>query len=769
METKKMSLLAILLVASLVPVCKAVPLEWVRQSESPVLDTGGPSPYESYHVLNPSVLIQDGIYKMWYSGYRASPSPRLGICYATSTDKGLTWTKHGTVLEVTEEWERGDLPPESWQVAYPSVIYDKDMEMYQMWYYSTGGSLGYATSTDGINWGNKTQQLGLGYYGDPEVVKGPSDYKLYYNKPGIDIYVMESNDGGVSDPWEVANQDNPVLELGNAGEWDNRRVYTSNVRYEPGTGKFQMWYAGDSTTSAPCIGFALSDDGLTWEKDITNPVLEPVPGTWERDEVSPGSVVFDSSDSMYRMFYGGYHHDHWAIGLAIAVPEPVEVEMEWVTISEAGFAGQMSKYETTNAQYCQFLNAALDNGLISVLDDNVVYATSDTSYSKPFFNTNNGDSHSQITYNGDNFTVNPPRNGYDMNEHPVVEVSFYGAEAFCDYYGYRLPTEDEWEAVADYDGSFIYGCGTTIDHSKANYDDYNPLGLSSHPYTSQVGYYEAYGYALYDMSGNAKEWTTSYWGEGFEDRQILRGGSWGHAVTGCTVSSRDWQYKSDRHYNTGFRVVHTAEPPEPNISVSPLSHDFGDVELGTSRTVIVTISNTGTGDLTVSGIALETDFAITSAPAAAIVVKPNNTVDVEITYMPSALGHNSAILKINSDDPDQPVVEVTLAAVGIEIPSPPSEQIANILAFFDASVEEGTLLGDGPGNSAEKRLNALRNMIEAAGDLIERELPEEACQQLLDACRRMDGQPAPPDFVKGEALPELMGMIQKLMTTLGCE
>ena len=192
------------------------------------------------------------------------------------------------------------------------------------------------------------------------------------------------------------------------------------------------------------------------------------------------------------------------------------------------------------------------------------------------------------------------------------------------------------------------------------------------------------------------------------------------------------------------------------------------MELGTSRTVIVTISNVGNGDLTVSGIGLETDFAITSAPASAIVVEPSQTVDVEITYTPSVLGHNSAVMKINSDDPDESIVEVTLSAVGVEIPPPPSEQIANILAFFDTSVDDGSLVGDGPGNSAEKRLNALRNMVEAAGSLIDDELSEEACQQLLDVYRRMDRQLKPPDFVTGEAVTELATMIQDLMTTLGC-
>ena len=99
----------------------------------------------------------------------------------------------------------------------------------------------------------------------------------------------------------------------------------------------------------------------------------------------------------------------------------------------------------------------------------------------------------------------------------------------------------------------------------------------------------------------------------------------------------------------------------------------------------------------------------------------------------------------------------------------PSEQVAEILDFVDTSVDGGTLTGDGPGNSAEKRLNALINMIEAAGDLVEDGDIEGACQQLLDAYKKTDGEPKPPDFVAGEAASELADMIQDLRATLGCE
>jgi hypothetical protein len=90
------------------------------------------------------------------------------------------------------------------------------------------------------------------------------------------------------------------------------------------------------------------------------------------------------------------------------------------------------------------------------------------------------------------------------------------------------------------------------------------------------------------------------------------------------------------------------------------------------------------------------------------------------------------------------------------------------LAFFDASVADGTLVGSGPGNSADGRRRALRNMILLAGDLIEEGRYTEACQQLRDAYGKCDGDPKPPDFVTGEAADDLADMILMVMDALGC-
>ena len=92
-----------------------------------------------------------------------------------------------------------------------------------------------------------------------------------------------------------------------------------------------------------------------------------------------------------------------------------------------------------------------------------------------------------------------------------------------------------------------------------------------------------------------------------------------------------------------------------------------------------------------------------------------------------------------------------------------------ILSFFDQSVADGTLIGHGHGNSANGRLNALRNMLETVSDLIDIDDIEGACRQLRTASRKCDRESPPPDFVAGEAVGKLNNKIMELMAELGCE
>lgn len=234
--------------------------------------------------------------------------------------------------------------------------------------------------------------------------------------------------------------------------------------------------------------------------------------------------------------------------------------ISWVDINDPGiggghegFVGEMSQYQTTSNQYCQFLNEALDSGDIYI-NEGVVYGSAGSNSGadfpdEPYFVTYAAYPSSLITYFDGVFSV-PLRDGLYMGSHPVVQVSWYGATAFCNYYGWRLPTEWEWQAVADYDGSYTYGCGTTVDHSKANYDFGNPLNLSSPPYTNPVDYYPPYGYGMNDMAGNAWDWTSSVFGSS----RVLRGGSWGSPSEFCSASLRFQSAPNVMSTGYGFRV-----------------------------------------------------------------------------------------------------------------------------------------------------------------------------------------------------------------------
>lgn len=279
--------------------------------------------------------------------------------------------------------------------------------------------------------------------------------------------------------------------------------------------------------------------------------------------------------------------------------------------------------------------------------------------------------------------------------------------------------------------------------------------------------YESYA------GGDADIWLYSIFLGVSEQATVDQNEQYLHALSGNRLVYTDNRNNNPDGYNLDIYMFEFVFD-DPDIDVSLQSYDFGDVNVGGSSTTIITISNVGTGPLIINGIAFQagssSDFAITASPVLpATVTGPDGTIDVEITYSPSGVGYSSATLNITTNDSDEGVVEISLGGAGVLTEPPPEEEIAEVLDYFDDSVGNGNLVGEGPGNSAGKRLNALRNMIESAGDLIKDGLFDEACEQLADVLKKTDGLPKPPDFVSGPAATKLASMIEDLRVTLGCE
>lgn len=175
----------------------------------------------------------------------------------------------------------------------------------------------------------------------------------------------------------------------------------------------------------------------------------------------------------------------------------------------------LSKYEITAEQYCAFLNAALAVGYIKLKDTSEVRAASDIPLDMVAMDDvvlcQIGDAYN-IRWNVNRFE--PSSDG--CSNLPAV-VTWDGAIAFARFYGYDLPTEAEWEKAArgpdndDADEHTCFPWGDTITDSYANITPQKSLRT--------VGYYDGNqtpvgpdtlnGYGLYDVVGNAVEWTLS--------------------------------------------------------------------------------------------------------------------------------------------------------------------------------------------------------------------------------------------------------------------
>ena len=168
------------------------------------------------------------------------------------------------------------------------------------------------------------------------------------------------------------------------------------------------------------------------------------------------------------------------------------------------------------------------------------------------------DQDAHITQSGNSYYAD---SGWDDN--PVVNVSWYGAKAFCEQYGLRLPTEAEWEYAAGGPQHFKWSLGNEFDGKSYCYAGYQGSGS---PATKKVKSFSANGYGLYEMSGNVWEWCSDWYGDYQSDSQrnpqgstsgqyrVLRGGSWLHGATGLRCASRGYHAPAYQSLIFGCRV-----------------------------------------------------------------------------------------------------------------------------------------------------------------------------------------------------------------------
>ena len=164
----------------------------------------------------------------------------------------------------------------------------------------------------------------------------------------------------------------------------------------------------------------------------------------------------------------------------------------------------------------------------------------------------------------------------DLENHPIVNIGWSDAFAYCRWRGKRLPLEAEWVRAArgGLNGLFPWG-DAPADPSRANFSD-SAIGT-----TTEVGKYPPNGYGLYDMAGNVWQFTRDVWApyhsqtitqsnadhlleseiftNGASPRRVIRGGSFGGAPINMWIEYRDSHPPDNAQPFVSFRCAKSAK------------------------------------------------------------------------------------------------------------------------------------------------------------------------------------------------------------------
>ena len=194
----------------------------------------------------------------------------------------------------------------------------------------------------------------------------------------------------------------------------------------------------------------------------------------------------------------------------------------------------------------------------------------------------------------------PMHNDYFWHDaysnYPVVGVTWHQANAFCQWRtttknayqktkkkkslvpNFRLPTEAEWEYAARgglQGAMYPWGGPYTKNDRGCFMANFKPMrgdySVDQALYTVEANAYDPNGYNLYNMAGNVSEWVdSSYEQDAYEfsatmnpnvnnyynNKKIIRGGSWKDVKYFLQVSTRDYEYQNQARSYIGFRTVH---------------------------------------------------------------------------------------------------------------------------------------------------------------------------------------------------------------------
>ena len=206
---------------------------------------------------------------------------------------------------------------DSTHAKYPCVL--RVGERWMMWYSGRGddaftGSIGLATSRDGLQWTKANEGRPVFAHGGPgfadetkadhpAVVRFNGRFHMWYTAGPRDsryaICYATSDDGF---RWQRQNEGRPVFGPGSAGKFDDQVVLHPAV-VRDGGGVLHMWYNGVGPQKNFRVGHATSRDGIHWQRENGgDPVLTP-DSVGGRQEAYVYNVMVLLEEGVYHMWY----------------------------------------------------------------------------------------------------------------------------------------------------------------------------------------------------------------------------------------------------------------------------------------------------------------------------------------------------------------------------------------------------------------------------------------------------------------------------------